>query len=363
MSLDNPPHVNNQPTTEISVKDLILLAGKYYQFLASKALLILCMALLGGLLGLAYAFWKKPVFTATTTFVLETGESPGSFGQYAGIASMIGLDLNTGGGIFQGNNILELYRSRTMIEKTLLSEVRIGGKQMLLIDRYVAFNKLREKWAEKKHLQAIQFRRDWQQLPEEQQRLQDSLLAEIVGDINKKYLAIYKPDKNSIIRVDVNAEDEFFAKAFNNMIVANVNDFYVETKTRKSMANVTILQAKVDSVNRVMRRAIYSSVAVKDATPNLNATRQLQRDAPIQLSQYTAENNRYILGEMVKNLELSKMSLLRETPLIQVVDCPKFPLYRSMPGKITTFIKGVILFSFLTVMVLLVRKVFRDIMA
>lgn len=203
MSLDNPPIATNSDNKEISVKDLILLAAKYYQFLVSKAILIICMALLGGMFGLAYAFWKKPVFTATTTFVLETGESPGSFGQYAGIASMIGLDLNTGGGIFQGNNILELYRSRTMIEKTLLSEARIHGKSMLLIDRYVAFNKLREKWAERKHLKDVQFRRDWQKLPETQQRLQDSLLAEIVGDINRRYLVIYKPDKNSIIRVDV----------------------------------------------------------------------------------------------------------------------------------------------------------------
>lgn len=363
MSLESPLSANNQDNKEISPKDLILLAGKYYRFLASKVGLILSISLVGGLIGLAYASWKKPVFTATTTFVLETGESPGALGQYAGIASMIGLDLNTGGGIFQGNNILELYRSRTMIEKTLLSEVRIRGKQMLLIERYVTFNNLRKKWAEKKHLQNVEFRHDWQLLPEQQQRQQDSLLAEIVGDINKRYLVIYKPDKNSIIRVDVNAEDEFFAKAFNDVIVANVSDFYVETKTRKSLANVGILQAKVDSVSRVMRRAVYSAVAIKDATPNLNETRQVQRDAPIQLSQYTAENNRYILGEMVKNLELSKMSLLRETPLIQVVDYPKFPLYRSVPGKITTFIKGMILFGFLTVMVLFARKVVLDIMA
>lgn len=337
--------------------------GKYYRFLLSQWLTILILSLLGGMLGLAYAFWKKPVYTATTTFVLESGESPGNFGQYAGIASMIGLDLNTGGGIFQGNNILELYRSRTMIEKTLLSSVPFHGKTILLIDRYVAFNKLREKWAEQKHLQQVEFSADWAQLPEAKMRLQDSLLGDIVGDINKKYLNVYKLDKNSIIRVDVNAEDEFFAKAFNDMIVANVNDFYVQTKTRKSMSNVKILQAKTDSIRRSMNREIYSAAAVADATPNLNATRQLQRNAPIQRSQFSAETNRAILGELVKNLELSKMSLLRETPLIQVVDFPKFPLYRSMPGKITSFIKGMVLFGLLTIMVLFTRKLFRDIIS
>jgi hypothetical protein len=348
---------------EISVKDMLMSCGKYYRFLLSQWLTILILSLLGGMLGLAYAFWKKPVYTATTTFVLESGESPGNFGQYAGIASMIGLDLNTGGGIFQGNNILELYRSRTMIEKTLLSSVPFHGKTILLIDRYVASNRLREKWAEQKHLQQVEFSADWAQLPEAKMRLQDSLLGDIVGDINKKYLNVYKLDKNSIIRVDVNAEDEFFAKAFNDMIVANVNDFYVQTKTRKSMSNVKILQAKTDSIRRSMNREIYSAAAVADATPNLNATRQLQRNAPIQRSQFSAETNRAILGELVKNLELSKMSLLRETPLIQVVDFPKFPLYRSMPGKITSFIKGMVLFGLLTIMVLFTRKLFRDIIS
>ena len=347
---------------EISVKEVFQTFGTYYKFLLSKKLLIFSIALLGGLLGLAYAFWKKPVFTATTTFVLESGDSPGNMGQYAGIASLIGLDLNTGGGIFQGNNILELYRSRTMIEKTLLSEVPYRGKKILLIDRYVDINRLREEWADKKQLHNVKFQSDWLNLPEAEMRLQDSLLQEIAADINKNYLVVNKPDKNSIIRVDVNAKDEFFAKAFNDMIVAKVNDFYVQTKTHKSLSNVRILQAKTDSIRQSMNREIYSAAAVADATPNLNPTRQLQRNAPIQRSQFSAEANRAILGELVKNLELSKMSLLRETPLIQVVDYPKFPLYRAIPGKISSFIKGMILFGFLAVIVLLTKKMFQDIM-
>jgi hypothetical protein len=361
MSLENIS-ILQSTQNEISVKDLFLLGGKYYRFLFSKWKLILSCSMLGGLLGLAYAYWKKPVYTATTTFVLESAENSGNFSQYAGIASMIGLDLNPGGGIFQGNNILELYRSRTMIEKTLLSTVPFRGKPMMLIDRYVAYNALQEQWAEQKHLQSVHFSANWSQLPEAKMRLQDSLLGDIVGDINRKYLNVYKLDKNSIIRVDVNAEDEFFANAFNDMIVANVNDFFVQTKTRKSLSNVKILQTKADSIQRNMNSQIYSAAAIADATPNLNPTRQLLRNVPMQRSQYSAETNRAILAELVKNLELSKMNLLRETPLIQVVDYPKFPLYRSMPGKLTSFTKGMILFGFFTVLVLFARKVIRDIM-
>ncbi len=58
--------------------------------------------MIGGALGLAFALFKDPVYTATSTFVLEEGGSSASLGQYAGLASMVGVDLGgNGGGIFQ----------------------------------------------------------------------------------------------------------------------------------------------------------------------------------------------------------------------------------------------------------------------
>lgn len=362
MSTENLEHPG-QGNNEISMKDFLLVIKSYYGFLRTKWLRIVLISFLGGILGLTYSIFKKPVFTATTTFVLESGDNASNLGQYAGLASMIGIDINTGGGIFQGNNILELYRSRMMIEKALLSEVKYQGKPTLLITRFAEFTKLFEEWQEKPHLKNFKFEKDYTKLSPAQTRLQDSLVGDIAGTIEKAYLVILKPEKNNIIRVDVNAGDEFFAKAFNDQIVANVNDFYVQTKTRKSLANVGILQAKADSIRRIMNGAIFSAAAIADATPNLNPTRQLQRNAPIQRSQFSAETNKAILGELVKNLELSKMSLLRETPLIQVVDYPKYPLYRTRSGRITYFILGTVLFGFFTVLVLLSRKALHDVMA
>ena len=345
------------------MKEIINSFKSNYQYLKREWLLIVLLSLLGGIVGLVYSFVKKPVYTATTTFVLETGEAGANLGQYAGLASMIGLDLNTGGGIFQGNNILELYRSRNMVEKTLMTEALVDGKKMLLADRFSQFNELYEEWDEKPRTRGFRFTQNVKSLSFDQQRLQDSLLAELSGDINKDYLVVIKPEKNSIIRVDVNSKDEAFAKAFNDQIVANVNAFYVQTKTRKSTMNVNILQAKADSIRRVMNGAIFSAAAVADATPNLNPTKQLQRNAPIQRSQFTAETNKAILGELVKNLELSKLNLLKETPLIQVVDFPKYPLYKSFPGRIASFVIGTLLFGFLTVAFLLFKKLLQAAMA
>ncbi|WP_317047858.1 lipopolysaccharide biosynthesis protein [Pedobacter chinensis] len=328
--------------------------------------MIVLSGLIGGGVGLAYSYLKKPTYTAITTFVLEDERSSsGGFGSIAGLASIAGIDLGSGGGnIFQGDNIQELYKSRKMIEKTLLTSVAIGNKNQLLIDRYIDFNKMREKWSGKPELQGIRFstRDTSKKNLNKFSRVQDSIIGVIVTDINKNYLNVVKPDKKlSIIKAEVVSKDEIFAKSFNEQIVKNVNDFYVQTKTKKAKDNVAILQQKTDSVRSVMNGAIYSAALVADATPNLNPTRQVQRTAPIQRSQFSAETNRAILSELVKNLELSKISLRKETPLIQVVDEPVFPLEINRIGKAKGILIGGALAGLLSIAILTLRRALKSI--
>lgn len=358
MSLENLSRVTEKESEDISFKDLIIGIRDWVRFLLSKWLTIFIFGMIGGALGLSYAYFKKPVYTATTTFVLENGESGGgALGQYAGLASMVGIDIGGGGGgIFQGDNILELYKSRMMIEKTLLTPVEYKGDKQLLIDSYIDFNKLRNSWSQKAELKNINFNHST-----DFSRLQDSILGTIVNDITKNYLNVVKPDKKlSIIKAETKAPDEYFAKVFNEQIVKNVNDFYVQTKTKKSLENVAILQQKTDSVRAVMNGDIYNAAAVTDATPNLNPTRQTQRMAPVQRSQFSAEANKEILKELVKNLELSKISLRKERPLIQIIDEPILPLKKEKLGKSMGISIGGLLFGFLTVLFLIGKKVLKN---
>lgn len=343
----------------ISLKDLMLKFLEWYHHLLTKWVVILLCGMLGGILGLVYAAFKKPVFTATTTFVLEERDKGGALGQYAGIASIVGIDMGGGtDGIFQGDNIMELYKSRKMIEKTLLTEAKIGGRSQLLINRYIEFNRLREEWSDQPMLKNISFKELIDlEADDMSMRVRDSILASIVYDINKNFLSVERPDKKlSIIKAEVKSVDESFAKAFNEAIVRNVNDFYIQTKTKKSLENVSILQRKTDSVRAVMNGAIYSAVAIADATPNLNLTRQVQRIAPAQRSQFSAEANRAVLTELVKNLEMSKISLHKETPLIQVIDRPIFPLNKTEIGLLRGILGGSFLATLIVVVLLIARR-------
>jgi uncharacterized protein involved in exopolysaccharide biosynthesis len=352
--------MDDQTVQEITLADLVRKLYDWYKYLKSKWLVIVLAALIGVVLGYVYALMKKPRYEAVATFALEDSGSSGTMGQLGGLASMIGLDIggSGGSGVFQGDNIIELYKSRAMIQQTLLSEEIFEGKKILLADRYIAFNRLNEQLKAEQAVDKLDFRKRNNQVFS---RVQDSVLGEIVGRINRENLTVTKPDKKStIIKVEFNSKDEWFAKAFTDRIIKNVSDFYIQTKTKKSARNVAVLQHQTDSVRRMLNGAIAGMASAVDANPNPNPSRQILR-VPSQRRQIDAEANKAILIELVKNLELSKISLMKETPLIQVVDSPMFPLKRIAPGKTSSMVIGAFILVLLTAIGLLMRKGFKTI--
>ena len=139
-------HNNND---EISLKELLEKGKKWCHYLISQWKLIVLAGIIGGVLGLAYSFSKKPIYTATLSFALEDEKSGGGLGGALGLASSFGIDLGGGGGsIFSGSNLTELFKSRTMVEQTLMSTVTVNGKEISLAEMYIQNNKWRESWKE-----------------------------------------------------------------------------------------------------------------------------------------------------------------------------------------------------------------------
>jgi hypothetical protein len=345
---------------EVSIKDILSKTRSAINYLKSKVLIICLFSLFGGLLGLIYSFIKKPVYTAVSTFVLEDGSKGDGLSQYAGLASLAGINVGGGGGgLFQGDNILELYKSRLMIEKTLLSQATINGRKQLLIDRYIEFNKLQKKWIEDDEIGLINFNGDTERF----NRKQDSIITDIVSTINKKILTVSKLDKKlSIINVSVATKDETFSQEFNNKLVETVNDFYTLTKTKKSSQNVLTLQKQADSVKRILGSSLSGVASAIDATPNANPS-MISLRVPSQKRQVDVQTSTAIYSEIVKNLEISKMALRQEAPLIQVIDRPVLPLTVTKPKKIVSTLIGLITGGILTIIVLLVRKSLKNILS
>ncbi|WP_316746912.1 lipopolysaccharide biosynthesis protein [Pedobacter gandavensis] len=345
---------------ELTLRELILKVKEWWKYLLSKWRIIVFAGIIGGILGFANAYFKKTVYKAGLSFALEDEKSGGGLGGALGLASQFGFDVGSGGGAFSGGNLLELMKSRSMVEKTLLTAINVNDKVQTLAELYISFNGFRDEWSSKPWLKDVQF------LPHSDRTKfslkQDSLLGVFSSAILKNNLTVSKKDKDlSIILVNVKSENEKFSKFFTEILVKEVSDFYVITKTKKSAQNVLILQHQTDSVRRALNGAISGVAISMDANPNANPSRQILR-VPSQRKQVDVQANQSILTELVKNLEISKVSLRKETPLIQIIDTPILPLEQDKLGKLKGMILGGIGAGFLVALVLLIRKNFKEIL-
>lgn len=360
---DNNIKTEHRPYNGISLRELIVVVVALVRYLWRKWLVILAVVLLGAVLGLCYSLFKKTNYTATLSFVMdESSASQSSLGAAATIAEQFGINLGgLGGGVggfFQGDNIIEFLKSRSMIDQTLLTEVAMGGEKMLLVDRYVAYNNFREKWASKNpKLADLQFR-DTVGVYQ-----QDSLMATFYKAILRDNLAIDKPDKKfNIIAIEMESPDEVFSKMFAEALIENATDFYIQTRTLKAKENLDVLTHQVDSVRRELNEAISGVAAATDANPNPNRAFQSLR-VRSQLHTVDVQANTAILTELVKNQELARITLRNDKPVIQVLDKPILPLENDKVGKLKAIVIGGFLGGFLACLILLLVRLYRQVMS
>jgi hypothetical protein len=341
---------------EKSIIDLIISSKEWLRFLLSKWKLIVAISFLGSCLGVCFSLLIKPTYAANLTFALEE-KSNGANGIGA-IASQFGLSIGgSEGGAFTGDNIIELLKSRYIIEKTLLSKVTFANKEELLVNMYIKFNKLNESWAGNPMLINLNYTDlDRTKFSFEQ----DSVLGEISKGISENLLSVKKIDKKlSIVSVNVTSNNEVFSKYFCESLVKNVAIFYIETKTAKSRANISLLQYRVDSVKKELDAAMYGRAQFSDQ--NLGLIRQ-SAAVPRIKQEMRVQMLGTMYGELIKNLEFSKLALMREEPLIQIIDSPILPLVKKRFSKFKGIIFGGAFLGLLTVFALVINKLYVNLL-
>jgi len=118
------------------------------------------------------------------------------------------------------------------------------------------------------------------------------------------------------------------------------------------------LQKQVDSVRSELNGAITGVATETDNVYNLNPAFNI-KGAPSKKKQIDVQANTAVLTNLVVQLELAKITLRKETPLIQLIDSPILPLTKEKFGKLKALILGGFLAGFLTVLYLIFRHLFK----
>jgi hypothetical protein len=307
--------MNNQPTT-VALSHLLSEAKAMVSYwFGMRKLILIALFLVSGVV-LLYSFLQKQQYEATTSFILEEKSATGG-GGLSGLASQFGFDLGglgAGGSIFSGDNILDILRSRHIVEKVLLSKIDSSKGGQTLADLYIP--QLRKDIPTVDYTNVV--------YPKPLNRLQDSVLYLIYDKIVSKNLVVDRVNKKgSIIKVTVVSESELFSKIFSDRLVFETIKLYVDQKTSVSNRNIARLEARADSLLRVLNNKSYQSASLQilDANTAFRSTA-----VPVELSQREKSISFALFSEVVKNLEASRMSLASQTPIINILDTAKYPL-------------------------------------
>ena len=338
--MKNKDNYNNE--SEISLSFLVDGFKDWVSFLFYKRKSIVLFTLSVLFFVISYNYLIKPTYYARTTFVLDN-DNVSSMGDLSSLASLAGINASSfvdASSLFQIDNIQELYRSNAMIKKTLLSKSKIDNKDILIIERFIKAENLEKKWSNL-GFNVNDLRSN------KTSRVQDSLIKGLVKLIKKEYLLVDKPSrKTTILEIGFDHKDEVLAKTFNENLVQIVNQFYNKTKTLKTGANLKILQRQSDSVKIVLDSSIMILAETDQNIPNPNPLSKVNL-VPYQKAMIDVQANSAIYQELLKQLELAKVTHRNNMPLIQVIDKPSYPLENSRWKLFKTLIYGLIFgFSF-----------------
>ena len=336
--MTNLPETSTAPSDEISLKELIQKLQTTLAYLWGHKGKLALMAVLGGALGFGYAhFFKKVTYTSRLTFVVEE-KSAGGAGNLMGLASQFGLDLGGGGGsMFSSDNLILLLRSQKILESALLEPLPALNNDHLL-NAYIRQHYAKGlKEGKVKLFDLAKNRADFN-------RAEDSTLAVVVTNV-QKITAVSKLDKKaSIIDLQLTDTNEEWAYLMSQLIIAKATDMYLDLKTGKTSRTVGMLENRVDSVKSALD-GMMSAAAVE--TDQNQALVRMQARVPAAKKQMQIQMLTAMYGELVKNLELTRFTLDREEPVIQIIDAPSMPLKKAGQGRLLSAVLGSFLLTVL----------------
>lgn len=323
---------------EVSLRDIILKLQYIAKYLLSKWYFILIAVILGATGGYFYSSKKKISYTAECTFVVEGGQPS----QSSGLAALLsgGSVSSGGGGLFQGGTLLSLYTTRLMLEKTLFSRVQRRDSTLLLIDWYLQINKEGNSWSE---------------VPKASR---GAKLSAVVSAIASEYV---KVESGSFVTVKVKSPDELFSLVFSEKLIETVNNFYVATKTKKSLQTLRILDKQADSLRRILTKSMSGAAIATDAYPNANPAMSVL-NVEAQKRNIDVQATTSLYSGVVTSLETTKMELRKETPLIQIIDRPMLPLSKEVPDVRKAIILGAIISSAIVSILILLHLFYKKLM-
>ena len=338
---------------EVSIKDILLNINEFKNELFLKKYKISVFSILFVCSILFVISSKEKTYTAELTFVVEEENVASPLSSMSGIASQFGFDVFGGGtSTFSQQNIMQLLKSRGVISKTLLEDITINNQKDYIIEHYISLYEKKSLWinSDLNNL-GLSFSSALTQA-------HDSIISLAWEEIVEQSLHVdIKNDETNIISLSFTSSNENFSKLFAEKLISQMSMMYVEYKTKQASNTIDFLQSRSDSVFSELESSEREYARIKDI--NQRIIKASGRLKELQLMRNVEVLNTMYL-EIIKNLEIAKMTLLNQTPIIQIIDRPILPLKDNSVSKLLVVIISIFISLILSIIYLFFVKLFRD---
>ena len=366
---------NSVSDDEISLKDLILKFWEYFYHVLKSWKIIALFVILGLAFKLFDYITHIPTYTATISFMINEDEGS-SLGGLGGLLGSFG-GLLGGSSEYNLDKVLEISKSDRIGENIILKQSNVNGKVDFIGNHLIISQDTLKRWVpvswyqkpfidyeRRLLLRAHRFTVDTINYdnPVETYALKQ-LNTLLFGQKNGKSKGIVESEYGEltgIMKISTSSLNSILSIDITNSIFEELSEFYIKKSIEKQQQTFDLMKLKHDSINDLLAANEYSLAKFQDTNRGLfKISDQVKKD------QY--QRGIFILatalGEAKKNLEIADFALKNKTPFIQVLDRPYEPLSSSKGSIFKTSILGLILGGMVGLLLVLVKKVYQEIMS
>lgn len=295
----------------ISYSEVEFFVKSYFTFLKRKIKLIILLLSFSFIASIVYWYIQPDKFSSNSTFLIADQKASNS--SIANIATQFGFDLSSmiGGdaNMFYGDNVFDILKSNTIIENALNSKYNSNiNENTTLLTLYKASKDYSTNYLD---------------------YILDTQYNDIVNKIKKNQIFIDRTNKkSSIISLTIVSSDPNFSYNFNKELINKTTDLYKKLKVGNLGSNITRLEKKADSIQKILNRRSYQSAQLK--TIDLNSAYKVE-SVPEEISDREKMILSSLYTEIIKNIESLRINLMIQTPIFEVLDKPSFPVKNEKP--------------------------------
>mgnify|MGYP000951877919 FL=1 len=351
---------------EITLRDLIVKTKEYFMLIPRNWKYIALISVISMIMLTTEALFQKPIYKADLSFMINE-DSGNPLGSISGMLGTFGIENKGKSNIAR---VLELSKSRRIIEKVLLDKVLINDTEDFFANHLINYLDTLKEWNYQPgykfwaktddSLQNFKFQHsDLSKFTETDFKALKKLYASIAGnqDGNDGLMHNGFSAESRILNLSVESLEQDLSIQLTNSLFDELSSFYVEKSIEKQKSTFKILKIKTDSLRNILEKRENQLASMEDSWmgrySNTSKIDQKRLNKEIQFISIA-------LGESIKNLEIADFAVKNTTPYVQIIDRPVIPLDVIKDSWLKQAILGLLLGASLSTVIFFIRKFFQD---